>query len=228
LVLRSPMRKHHSNRASGQKGRFVPRLETLEDRLTPAANFMVNGSSLLIFAPTTPTSPGESITINDSGGTGANNITCFSRAPFVRNVFINDVEVFAGRGNDKVFYNLTGPLTGFRSVSVHLGNGNNKFIGTLRRDLTANSFLGINVFGGSGSDSFTVNQIGSLLNGANLQVNLQAGGGDNFVTYQTTNLVNVGAGALLGVNINAGRGNDHLATFINAVDNGDIAVNTST
>jgi hypothetical protein len=222
------MRKHHSNRASGQKGRFVPRLETLEDRLTPAANFVVNGSSLLIFAPTTHNSPGESITINDNGGTGANNITAFSQAPFVPNVVINDVEVFCGRGNDKVFYNLTGPLTGFRSVSVHLGNGNNKFVGTVRRDLLSGSFLGINVFAGNGNDRIILNQIGSLQASSNLQFNAQAGNGDNSVTYQTTNLVNVGAGALLGVNIGAGRGNDHLATFINAVDNGDIAVNTST
>src|SRR5262245_23873492 len=106
------MRKHHSSRAKGPKGRFVPRLETLEDRLTPAVNFVVNGNSLLVFAPTTRTSPGESITINDNGSAGPNNITAFSRASFVPNVYITDVEIFCGRGNDKVFYNLTGPLTG--------------------------------------------------------------------------------------------------------------------
>jgi hypothetical protein len=222
------MRKHHSSRATGQKGRFVPRLEALEDRLTPAANFVVSGNSLLIFAPTTRTSPGESITINDNGSTLPNNITAFSRASFAPNVVINDVQIFCGRGNDKVFYNLTGPLTGSRGVTVQLGNGNNKFVGTVRRDLTAGSFLGINVFGGNGNDRINLNQIGSLQASSNLQFNAQAGNGDNSVTYQTTNLVNVGVGALLGVNINAGRGNDRLSTFINAVDNGDIAVNTST
>jgi hypothetical protein len=222
------MRKHHSSRAAGPKGRFVPRLETLEDRLTPAANFVVSGNSLLVFAPTTRTSPGETVTITDNGGAGPNNVTGFSKASFVPNVVINDIEIFAGRGNDKVFYNLTGPLTGSRNVTVNLGNGNNRFAGTIRRDLLSGAFLGINVFGGNGNDRINLNQIGSLQPNSSLQFNAQAGNGDNSVIYQTTNLVTVGAGSLLGVNLNAGRGNDRMSTFINAVDNGDIAVNTST
>src|SRR5947209_14915155 len=110
------MRKHHSSRVAGQKGRFVQRLQALDDRLTPAANFMVNGTSLLIFAPTTRNSPGESITITDNGSAGPNNVLGFSQGLFVPNVPINDVEIFCGRGNDRVFYNLTGPLTGSRNV----------------------------------------------------------------------------------------------------------------
>jgi hypothetical protein len=222
------MRKHHSSRAGGQKGRFVPRLETLEDRCTPAVNFVVSGNSLLIFAPPSRTSPGSTITITDNGGTGANDITAFSQAPFVPNVFINDVEVFCGRGNDRVFYNLTGPLNGGRNVTVNLGNGNNRFLGTLRRDLLPGAALGVNVFAGRGNNNITLDQIGSLEAGSSLVFNANAGGGTNAVTYQTTNFVQIGAGAFLGVNLNTGGGNDTVTTFINALDNGNIQVNANT
>jgi hypothetical protein len=222
------MRKHQPSRAVGQKGRFVPRLEALEDRLTPAANFVVSGTSLLIFAPTTRNSPGDAITITDNGGTGTNNVTAFSQGSFIPNVPINDVEVFCGRGNDKVVYNLTGPLSGGRNISVSLGNGNNRFVGTLRRDILSGAALGISVFGGAGANRVILNQIGSLQAGSSLQFNTQLGNGGNTVTYQTTNLVTIGAGAFLGLNINSGRGDDHLAAFINSVNNGNIQTTVNT
>src|SRR5204862_7871675 len=112
--------------------------------------------------------------------------------------------------------------------TVTSGRGNDLFLATVRRDLLSVSLPAIHVFAGNGNDRINLDRIGSLQPSSDLQFNAQVGNGDSSATYQTTNLVTVGAGSLLGVNLAGGRGNDRLSTFINAIDNGDMAVNTST
>ena len=151
-----------------------------------------------------------------------------SRPRFAPNVPINDIQVISRNGNDRVFYNLTGALNGPRNVQINMGTGNNRFVGTIRRDLLPAANLNINVNSGAGNDRIVLNQIGSLQPGSAFSFNANAGGGNNNVVYQTTNLVSIGAGSFLGVNLNSGGGNDTLLTRINAVDNGQIQANTST
>src|SRR4051794_23203322 len=101
------MHRFPSPRPARKNGSVVPRVELLEDRSLPAVNFFVTGNTLIITGPTTPRSPGESIFIQDNGGSGLNNVTAVSGgASFRPNAVINNVSVSTGRGNDNVFYTL--------------------------------------------------------------------------------------------------------------------------
>jgi hypothetical protein len=213
-----------SRRAGGAKGRFVPRLEVLEDRQLLTANFTVAGNTLIIQAPTTNRSPGESVTVTDNGGTGINNIVAVSGAPFVPNVHIDNVFFSGGRGNDRFSYNLTAELNGNRLISVDLGAGNNRFSATVRRDLLARSNLNVNVVSGAGIDNLRMTQIGGLQAGAIVAFSADAGAGDDVINFQTTSFVAINSGACIFLTLNGGAGTDHVNAIYAGRQDGTLAL----
>jgi hypothetical protein len=218
------MTAHHS--PAGRKARFVPAVEALEDRRVPAVNFIVQGSTLIVIAPTVPGQAGSRIIINDNGGTGPNNVTAFARAPFSPNVPISTVIVNTGRGEDRVAYNLIGDLTTKRTVDVNLGQGNDEFVATIRRNLLGGSSLTINAGGGGGDDNLRGVIIGSLAANSHLALNYDAGGGTNRVRITTADLVNIGTGASLAENLSAsGGGFNNIVTEYQGLMAGTVQIN---
>jgi hypothetical protein len=200
--------------------RFVPRLEVLEDRRVPVANFNVIGNTLIVTAPTTANQPGETITILDNGGTGVNNIVAASGTTFVPNVHIDNVFVSTGRGNDRVSYNLTGDLLGSRFIGVSLGAGRDRFNAVVRRDLRSGASLNVNVSGGGGNDTLRMTQIGSLLPGSLVAFGASGGAGDDNLAFQSTNLVTVNQGSAVLLNLAGGRGVDSINGTYSGQQNG--------
>src|SRR5579884_2527155 len=116
----------HRSPQDGRPGRFVPRVEALEDRCVPACNFIVRGSTLLVTAPAGTTPTNDTVILSDNGGNAANNVVGFCRAPFFPNVPISNIQVLTGTGDERVVYNLVGDLTNARTVNVNFGSGNDR------------------------------------------------------------------------------------------------------
>jgi hypothetical protein len=207
--------------------RFVPTVESLEDRCVPACNFIVRGGTLFVTAPTTPLPTNDRIVLSDNGGNGPNNVVGFCGAPFFPNVPINHVVVRTGPGNDTVTYNLTGDLTTARQVDVRLGRGNNVFSYVQRRNILGGGSLTVNARGGRGDDRLQATLIGSLAANAHLALNFDGGRGNNFLSVQSATSVNVAAGASLTENLVGNGASDHVFSTYTGLMNGTFSVNES-
>jgi hypothetical protein len=212
-------------RAGHRPGRFLPGVEALEERLVPAVNFIVQGSTLFIVGPTTRGAGGQQIIITDNGSGGPNNVTAFSTQPFSPNVPISNVVVSTARGNDRVAYNLIGDLTTARLVDVSLGGGADQFTATVRRNLLAGSSLTINAHGAGGPDTLDAVVIGSLAANARLAFNYDGGAADNSLSVRTASAVTVSPGAVLTENLTGGGFSDHIVSRYQGVMSGSLQIN---
>src|SRR5262245_19965298 len=158
------MKWFKSTRGRGRARSFVPRVEGLEEREVPVANFTVSGSTLTISAPTTRIGPAlNRIVIDDTGSAAANNVTAaVNGARFRPNVPINSVIIKGGAGRELVTYNMTGSLVGSRTVDAGLAGGADSFKMTVRRDFTSGSLMSVNVRGGDDVDVLSLTLIGKL------------------------------------------------------------------
>jgi hypothetical protein len=129
----------------------TPRLEALDSRLVPtsfssdANNYYIDGDYWADDALVVKAHGGGGFTVTDAAGV--------------------TFEIPAGKpllihthfGNDVVRYATDGTFSGtFSYVYVNLGEGNDRFTGTLNRDLTNNSYLGVRVYGAGGNDLITL------------------------------------------------------------------------
>jgi hypothetical protein len=210
-----------------RRGRFVPRVEALEDRRVPTCNFIVRGSTLLVEAPVTRSQPNNNITISDNGSNSVNNVVGFCKQPFFPNVAISQIVVNAGGGNDRLVYNLVGDLVTPRVLSANLGNGTNSFQAVLRRNILTGGDLTLNVQAGRGNDRLSAVVIGSLASGAGLHLNFNGGGGDNVLDVAFAHFVNIDAGASIDLGLLGGGGSDRISTTYQGVMNGTLSVNSS-
>jgi hypothetical protein len=220
------MSRYPSSRAA--RRRIIPRVEALEDRcVLTSCNFIVSGGTLTIQSPVTPTPVNETITLFDNGGAGANNLTAFCVQPFFPNVPISRVVVNTRTGNNRVQYNLIGDLVAPRRVDVNFGNGNDRFLGVIRRNLLNGGNLSLNVNGGPGSDRLEAVLIGSLAPGAAMQLNFNGGGGNNVENVFFASFVNIAAGASLGLNLVGSGSSDRIFSQYQGQLNGTLQVNES-
>lgn len=212
--------------AGGRRGPFCPRLEALEDRCVPTANFIVTGNTLLVIAPVSRHQvENEQITITDNGTSGINNVTVSARAMFFPNVPITNVIVLTGPGSDRVTYNLAGDLSGQRTIQANLGGGNNSFSAFLRRNLLPGSSLGIAVNGGGGDDHLAATLIGNIGAGAQLNIALNGQAGNNVLDVFSASLVRVDPGASVNVGLfGAGRGTNRMLDEFFGTLNGSYTV----
>jgi hypothetical protein len=213
------------NSLAGRRARFVPGVEALEERLVPAVNFIVQGSTLFIVGPTTRNARGQQIVITDTGGAGPNNVTAFSKQPFSPNVPISNIVVNTSRGNDRVAYNLLGSLTTTRSLTVNLGGGSDQFVATIRSNLLSGSSLAIIANGDGGPDTLQAKLIGSLASNSRLALAYDGGGGDNRIFIQSASAVSVGTGASIVESLNGNGGSDRVITQYQGLLGGNLQVN---
>jgi hypothetical protein len=198
------MTRQRSHQASG---RFVPRLEALEDRTLPAVNFFVFGSTLFIVGPTTrhPVGPPRVVLV-DNGTGNPNNVTAIGQQRFFPNVPISNVLVVLNGGHESVSYNLTGDLTVPRTVTVGLNGGSAHFDAVLRRNLLAGSSLALTVNGSGPHDLIQTEVIGSVLGGATLEMNYNELRGDNAIRVVSATGVTVDPGSLIQMDLFSGFG----------------------
>lgn len=152
-MFRSTLAKLFPARRTGSSRRspFSPRLEALDSRLVPttvtsdATFYYVDGDywandSLVVIAH-----GGGGFTVTDAAGLGFT-------IPAGK-----ELKVRTHFGNDVVRYATDGTFSGTDSrVSVDLGEGNDRFTGTLNRDLTNGTFLKVDVRGTGGNDLITL------------------------------------------------------------------------
>lgn len=131
--------------------RFTPKVETLEDRCTPAVTLNVVGDTLFL----TGDAGDNYIFITDRGDGGAGNLSVttedgvFIPAPetAIRHIVIN---TFAG--NDTVSYVVNNNFSSEMNIVVGLGDGNDTFV-VRAHQLMTNSRLRVTAFGGAGNDT---------------------------------------------------------------------------
>lgn len=212
-----------SGRIGGRSSSYKPRVEALEDRDLLAANFIVQGSTLIVTGPTSKrTNPNVQVIINDNGTDQANNITAFSQSFFIPNVPITSVVVALKAGNDHVSYNLTGTLLQTRGVSVSLGAGNDRFDGFFRQNLANGADMTLQVFGGGGDDVLNSVVVSQVNSGSDFNTFLNGGAGDDRIAVQTSTFAGIAAGATYNTFLTGGGGNNALSDDYQGALNGNM------
>jgi hypothetical protein len=204
---------------------FAPRVEALEDRTVPVANFRVIDNALFINAPTTPFGPAlNRIVIEDNGTAGVNNIVASANGRTFRpNVPITNVQIRGGAGVEIITYNMTGSLVGGRIVDAFLGGSSDKFKMTVRRDFTAGASLNVTAFGAAGDDVLSTTLIGNMAQPSQLNFNANGGAGFDNLQFQTTSSVTIGNGSSVRLGLAGAGGSDVIRTEYNGTLNGSLA-----
>jgi hypothetical protein len=164
--------------------RFVPRLEALDDRSLPSVTYTVVGSTLCI----TGDAGANTIIISDAG-TETGVIVNGDGNPFdatQTNTPISAIVVKTLGGDDTVIYDLSGPLTTTRLVSVDLGRGADSFTVNLNGQTISGSStnLGITATGDGGGDTLDLNAIGATVSPeAHLSVDFHGQAGKDAITF---------------------------------------------
>jgi hypothetical protein len=201
------------------KARFVPNLEALENRLTPACSITESGGVMTITGLSLPTPGGvisaNHIVISDNGSfPGKITVTCDGAAPHTNAGFVNVIVVNAQDGNDQVEYTYLPGAAGFpRTLYADLGNGNDEFLGLISSPLVAAN-LTITALGQQGNDALRVATAAMTSAGPlpmnvriapNKTVNVSLDGGiDNDVAFLAYRGV-LNGNLLMNVNGNAGQ-----------------------
>jgi hypothetical protein len=172
---------------SVQSRRFIPRLVALDDRSLPSVTYTVTGSTLQI----TGDDAADKIVITDDGTAAGITVVVNDGQPWTVPGDVSAVVVSAGGGNDVVEYDLTGPLTTTRLVSVDLGKGADTFTANLNGQMingtSANGTpinLGIGATGGGGGDTMVLNANGATVAPeARLSVDFSGDAGHDNITF---------------------------------------------
>jgi hypothetical protein len=189
---------------------FIPRVEDLEERLTPICDFAVHGSTLVITAPTTSQFARSDIIIWDNGTDQVNNIKVFCEQEFVPNVAITNVAVLSGEGVEHVSYNVTRTLETPRYVFASLGGSNDSFRMNLTNGLGPAVSLSLTVNGGPGDDHIQLKST-TLDPGASLRFVANGGGGKDVIQLKASSLR---PGASLQFVANGGGGKDLISADV--------------
>jgi hypothetical protein len=158
--------------------RFLPRLETLSDRVVPSCTWETVDGVLTI----TGDSKANDVQIVDDGTRLT--ITCDGEDVPVEDG-VTDVVVKTLSGADTVSYEFTGGDTAVavtRDIKVCLGNGWDTFNGSMTGDLAAGSAVDLEVRGNNAKDSLNFDVTGDVLTDAKLNVFLGGGNGKDVVT----------------------------------------------
>jgi hypothetical protein len=161
--------------------RFVPRLEPLDDRSLPSVSYSVLVTTLFV----TGDAGANTIVISDAG-TDSGIIVNGDGDPFVATTPISAIVVQTLGGDDTVIYDLSGPLTTTRLVSVDLGRGYDTFTANLNGQTVsgASTNLGITVDGRWGGDAMVLNAIGATVSPeARLSVDFHGEAGKDTIVF---------------------------------------------
>ena len=165
---------------SAKTRRFVPRLESFDDRIVPAVMITQFDTIVVIEGDDAP----DQFAIFDDGSAGgvvvkdAAGQTIFTGSGTITNIVVN-----TGGGNDVVDYWLTNTLTVDRTLSLDLGRKNDTFAAHLSgRTLGAGAELFISAHSQMGNDHLILDAQGvNSEAGARLAVDYSGGKGKDTV-----------------------------------------------
>jgi hypothetical protein len=136
----------------------APRLEALEDRLVPTAGFNtavgIDHGQHINIGFLDGTDKADHFTIRDNGQGGVDITGDHGFHAVGTN--LDRLVVLTFGGDDTVRYSLTGNRSRDFLVAVRLGDGNDRFTGTLNRDINANRQMKVIVDGEAGDDLITM------------------------------------------------------------------------
>jgi len=177
--------------------RFIPRLESFDDRSLPSVTITESGGFLQI----TGDNKDNTIAIMDDGTSNAGNVTVLADGQMFRStVAIADIVVRTLGGKDTVDYTLApGALVGSRTVVADLGRRPDSFAAHIDGvSVAPDCHLVIQAFGGAGNDTFSLD----------------------------AQNVNVGSNGVLEVDLVGGRGTDVFnVNYLPGVIDGTVAIN---
>jgi hypothetical protein len=156
---------------------FVPKLESLNDRIVPSCTWVENGDVLTI----TGSQGANDVVIEDDGTTLT--ITCDGESVNV-SANVTDVVLNLRAGGDTVSYTLSGDLVAgsSRKIEANLGNGNDTFAATLDGNLLDGSSLDVTARGANGKDTLNFAAPASDVGAdASLTVEMQGGNGTDAI-----------------------------------------------
>ena len=128
---------------------------------------------------------------------------------------VDGLVVSTDSGNDVVRYTLDGPLVRGMGIDVYLGDGNDRFTGTLNRDLLAGP-LDTDVYGQGGDDLITMYGTPTAPSIANDHLT------DGLAI--NTNGLRIAQGAVLGGHLSGGGGNDRIYEYYEGELNGVVHI----
>src|SRR5262245_56214638 len=134
--------------------RFIPRVETLDDRALPAG---VTTSGETVVIDLGPGNNAVAIVDNGTGQEGNLTVTVDGKSQ-VPAVAASAIQIRTGGGNDSVNYRLAGAMRGTAmNIKTNLGNGNNRFRAIIAADLLGSASLEFRTNGGGGADLIQMN-----------------------------------------------------------------------
>jgi hypothetical protein len=193
------MKMHRSQ----QPRRFRPGVERLEVRDTPTLSVSGGfGAPLMIQAlGNTQLNQNHTLSITDFGN-GFVLVNADGIGGFFTNV--TSITFFGGNKTDSVRYTLLGDLQQTESVSIHLRQGNDSFVGLLQGNIGATSgststpgSLNLNVDHGPGNDTSTLLAAGNVRVGSLLNYS-EDFGGNATNTPNTVSATDIVLGNILG------------------------------
>jgi hypothetical protein len=199
---------------STASSRFLPGLETLEDRTVPST-FTFNGLTGTLTL--TGTAGKDAIVITDDGtnNAGAVKVTSNGKKLFtsgptagVNQVHTINVNTLNG-DHDSVVYNLIGDMVANnRSVSARFGSGKGDTFAANVNGSLINSFLLLQATGGSGGDTLAGTMTGNLAGASFLGFLYKGGLGNDKISINATNGVNIDPLSQMTVLVDGGAGDD--------------------
>jgi hypothetical protein len=176
--------------ALGRLNRFVPQLESLEDRWCPSASIVINGAVLTVNAD----NQGDTIYFHDNG---AGKVSALIESPKgdVKGsaTGISTIKINGGSGNDTIDYDLNGVLITNRGLVLCLDKGDDKVNLDFGAGITS-SKLDVDVEAGKGCDKVAI-KLGTI---ADSTVSLMGCLGKGDDTFKTDLLGNILGDSKLG------------------------------
>jgi hypothetical protein len=196
-----------------KKHAYSPRLETLEDRCTPAVSVSPVGSTLMI----TSNNAADTISVRDNGD---GDVTVnFSGGSFSGNNF-RRIYFSLNGGNDRFTYRQTGNRTRDMYLRGSMGSGRDLFTGRIQGDINANRTLRMRLFGNSGADGMdlTSNSDVDIQSGALYRVQMYGGSSRDRVDFNYQGEID----GLLRYQLEGDSGDDNGAGFVRATIRADL------
>jgi hypothetical protein len=210
---------------------LAPCVEFLEGRRLLAAGAarigiqerVSNGATELFIAGT---NRADFIQINDNGSSTAGNITVSfaDGSTYTSQGAISQIVVVGKGGNDQVSYNLTGTLVAARIVQVDLGAGSDQFTANVSGAIMNADGLDLEAYGDGGNDNLAIIQTGPILAG-NFLPYLEGDAGNDTLTYSGTGAIAGGASSMPA--LSGGAGNDTITSTYSGTIIGNYIYNLS-
>jgi hypothetical protein len=200
------MFSHAMNPALGRAGRFIPKLETLEERCCPSTISLNSQTHLLTL---TGDSSNNTIIVRD-GGRGDIQVYGLAGATAahpLKYTGVAAIEMDSKTGNDHLDYALTGALTKPEKLTLNLGKGADQVKLDFTKGVSAAS-LGVSINGAGGRGQEVTALFGAITN-TNLNLAAHLGDGWNHFTALFNGDLNGSAKA--DVNVVGGKGTDGIS-----------------